>query len=291
MAVSPWVRRIVVPIADKIVYASTAYVSVKSTLNQLGDQLIDFSGPVTGPADERLREAVRLVRPMTGEGLRLLRVGGDHDGGYVMADDFAVSGAVSIGVGPDVSWDVDVAGRGIPVALFDPTVRRLPTPVPGGRFHRVGVSGLDRTQEYRPLPELVRMAGFAGRTDLLLKVDVEGAEWSALAALTPADLAPYRQMAFELHGLSDLADPDRARQVLDGLALLAEGHVPIHVHANNYDDLVRFDRAWFPNAIEVSYVRRDLLPDPVPSTSIASPLDRPCDPRVPEIPLEGILAL
>lgn len=288
MATADWFKRLVVPVADKIVYASNAYVGLKSTVNSLGDQLIDFTKPPTGPADERLHELARLVQPMTGTGLRLVRVGGDTDGGYVMADDFAASGAISVGVGPDVSWDQDIAARGITVALFDPTIRKMPAPVQNSRFFKVGIGGNDAPIGYNPLPQLVRMAGFGADDELILKVDVEGAEWDSLAALTADDLRRYRQMAFELHGLSALNDPVQADRVLGALRLLATHHVPIHAHANNYDDLVRFDDNWFPNAIEVSYLRKDLIVDPMPASTVSSPLDRPCDPRTADIPLDAL---
>jgi hypothetical protein len=291
MAVPDRIRRIVVPLADKIVYASNAYVSLKSTVNQLGDQLIDFTTPVSGGEDARLREAAALIRPMTGDDLSLVRVGGDRDGGYVMASDFAAVGAVSVGVGPDVSWDQDVARRGLRVSMFDPTVRKLPQPVPGGQFFKVGIGGSTRTEEFRPLRDLVLMAGFGAQDELILKIDVEGAEYPSLEWLSPDDLNQFRQIAIELHRLADLADPMAAESILNTLRVLAAGHVPVHVHANNYDDLVRFDRNWFPNAVEVSYVRRDLLQNPRPAVEVASGWDRPCDPRVPEIPLEALTRL
>lgn len=293
MVVSPRIRRWVTPIVDQIVYASTAYTDLKSTINQQSTRLIDFSGPPVGEADERLREAVRLLRPMHLPGARLTRVGGGHDGGYVMVDDLEpVTGALSVGVGPDVTWDLGVSRRGIRVVMFDPTVRRLPSKVPGGTFHRIGISGAaDAHGPYQPLARLVELAGFTGLDDLLLKVDVEGAEWSAFSGLGEGELAPYRQITTELHDLHRLADPDRSRDVLAALRLISRTHVPVHLHANNYCRLLRFDGDWFPDVVEATFVRRDLAQNAVPAQRVASHLDVPSDRRVVEIDLEGVLAL
>lgn len=291
MATADWFKKLVVPMADKVVYASHAYVSLKSTVNELGERLIDFDGPSRGPADDRLRQVAALIRPMTAEGLELVRVGGNHDGGYVMANDFTVGGAISVGVGPDVTWDQAVAARGIPVAMFDPTVRKLPDSVAQGRFFKVGIGGAEPIPGYRTLPGLVELAGFSRNSDLLLKVDVEGAEWESIAALEGSDLEQYRQMAFEFHGLKGLKNAKQGELITAVLEKLARNHIPIHVHANNYDELVRFDRNWFPNSVEVTYVRKDVLGQPVPAAKIASELDRPCDPRVSEIPLEAMTLL
>lgn len=292
MAVSPRIRRLVTPLADQIVYASTAYTDLKSTLNQQSRRLMAFSHAAAGPADERLRKAVRLLRPYRLPGLDLVRVGGAHDGGYLMSPGLeAVDGAISLGVGPDVSWDLDVAGRGVKVAMFDPTVRRLPTKVPNGVFYRLGVCGqADGNARYRPLSDLVAMAGFPPGAELLLKMDVEGAEWSAISSMD-GGLADYQQIVIEMHQLSRLADPVLSGEILSSLQRLTASHVPVHVHANNYSRLLRYDEDWFPDAVEVSYVRRDLAGEAILASRIRSPLDVPSDPRVADIDLEGILEL
>ena len=285
-----WFKKMAVPLADKIVYASGAYVSTKSTLNDLSSTLIAFDGEPGGAADERLLDFARAIRPMTSPGLDLIRVGGPTDGGYVMGGPLAASGAISIGVGSDVSWDHDVGARGIPIALFDHTVRKLPAHVPNGTFYRLGI-GSAHGSKTQPLDQLLMIAGFTGREDLMLKMDVEGAEWAALTQPGLADLQPFAQIVLELHGIAGLKDERSAGPVLAAVEHLTKNHVPVHVHANNYDELVRFGNWWFPNAIELSLVRRDILSDAQPAVTMRSDLDAPCDPRVTEIDLTALTRL
>ena len=282
-----WFKKLAVPLADKIVYASGAYVSTKSTLNDLSSTLIAFDGEPGGAADERLLEFARAIRPMTRPGLDLIRVGGPTDGGYVMAAPLAASGAISIGVGSDVSWDQDAGTRGIPVAMFDHTIRKLPALVPNGTFYRLGI-GSGQGPKTQPLDQLLMVAGFTGRDDLLLKMDVEGAEWAALTQPGPADLQPFTQIVVELHGIAGLKDEGSAEPILAAIEHLTKSHVPVHVHANNYDELVRFGNWWFPNAIELSLIRRDILTDAQPAVTMRTDLDAPCDPRVTEINLTAL---
>jgi hypothetical protein len=293
VVVSDRVRRLVTPLVDQIVYASTAYTELKSALNDQSRVLVDLSRPSGGPADERLRVAVDMLRPFDLVGRELIRVGGEHDGGYLMAPELSgVSGAISLGVGPDVSWDADLGRRGIRVAMFDPNVRRLPGRVANGSFHRIGVSGTDdSTARFRPLPELVAIAGLSEEHDLLLKMDVEGAEWSVLATLPDRGLSDYQQVVAELHHLGQLADRVNGERMLTGLRALTRTHVPVHVHANNYSRLWRFDDHWFPDAVEVSFVRRDMVGEIHTATRVRSALDVPSDRRVADIDLEGLLAL
>jgi hypothetical protein len=283
-----WLKRLAVPLADKVVYASSAYVSLRSSVNELTNELMEFKAAPDNPLDARLVDFVRLIQPVMSEELRMLRVGGPNDGGYVMVDDFEVAGAISIGIGSDVSWDQDIARRGIAVAMFDPTIRSLPKSVPNGHFHRLGIGDGLRDDRYVTLESLVAKAGFADSGDLLLKMDVEGAEWGALAAVPEAHLQRFRQIVVEFHHLDRLRDAGDGEFVIEQVRKLRHGHLPVHIHANNYDNVTRFGRTWFPNAIEVTYVRRDCVAAPQPATTISTPWDAPCDPRVAEISLEAV---
>lgn len=283
-----WIKRLALPIADKLVYASSAYVDLKSAQISMANLLINFSGEPAGPGDQRLHEFARRIRPWTSDHLSLVRVGGDSDGGYVMAEDFGVDAAISIGVGKDVSWDQEIAQRGIPVVMFDPTIRRAPMRIAGARFVRVGLGPKQGSGAYKSLPELLQLASLPSANEFLLKVDVEGDEWGAFAEIAPHELNRFRQIVVELHGLKALRSEREAAIVLQALTALCENHIPIHIHANNYDELVRFNSNWFPNAIEVTLIRRDRLPEARLASTIRTDLDRPCDPRVSEISLAAL---
>ena len=285
-----WFRKLSIPLADKIVYASGAYVSMKSTLNDLSSTLVTFEGEPQTTSDERLLAFATRIRPMTGSNLKLIRVGGLSDGGYVMAKPLTGGGALSIGVGADVSWDQEISACGIPVAMFDHTIRKPPAPVSSATFHRIGI-GATKTRNLQPLDRLISLAGWAGRDDLLLKMDVEGAEWSAMTQPRLVDLGMFTQIVMEFHGLGQLRDDRVAESILETVEHLCTSHVPIHIHANNYDELVRFGNWWFPNAIEVSLIRQDLLPNAKPAQGLRADLDAPCDPRVTEIDLSALTRL
>src|SRR5205807_2115231 len=75
----------------------------------------------------RFRDFLRCVQPHDVRGYRKQRIGADLDGGYVMLDDFGASRtALSLGVGPEVSWDAAMAARGLRVLQFDHTVECSP---------------------------------------------------------------------------------------------------------------------------------------------------------------------
>ena len=268
-------------------YTAASYVELKSQANDLASTLISFEKPPTTAADKQLLAAARLLQPIAVDRDRLARVGGEGDGGYVMLADAPAAVAVSIGVGPDVSWDSAVAARGTQVHMFDHTVRRLPGLVPGGTFHRLGIGPLDEGP-LRTLPSIMAISGVFQGSPTYLKMDVEGAEWSSIAACPPGLLGAFDQIVMELHDLDRLLSADRGTEVLTALRLLSDEHAPIHIHANNYARVVRFGTYWFPKAVEVSWVHRRHLTAMVPAEYLASDLDRPCDPRVTDVDLSAI---
>jgi hypothetical protein len=210
-----------------------------------------------------------------------------------MAAGAAAGGAISIGVGHDVSWDAATAARGVPVWMFDPTVDGPPRPVPGARFLPIGLGDPARTPpglegcDLRPLDAIVEATGLREREDLILKIDVEGSEW---AALRDADVGRFEQVLIEMHDLDRLADEARSVDVLATSSLLYATHYPVHIHANNERPFHRFDGIWFPEVVEVSYLRRDLLRSAMPADALATHLDRPTNPRYPDYDLSGLLS-
>ena len=276
-------------LSEHVVYTSELYADLRSRVIRMESAMIDLSLTPRSDADHRARRAAQLLRPYAIDP-PLLRVGGDGDGGYVMADLFNASRAISIGVGPDVSWDADIARRGIAVAMFDPTVEAPPTAVPGSTFHRIGLGTPEQAHatglDLAPFERIAELADAVGE-EALLKIDIEGAEWEALAAV--ADVSRFPQIALELHDLNRLRDEELGRNVLAVLEMLHRTHLPIHLHGNNEEPAVRFDRLWLPDALEVSYLRRDLAAGARPARQIDTSLDAPSNRRFADIDLSGLL--
>lgn len=232
----------------------------------------------------------------------------------------AADGLLSLGLNDDWSFDRDFARRhpGAPIIGYDPTIGRpkllrraltrtlalplalLVSPRRSWRnFVRVWDACLDYGRFFGPvarhrklwiaaatapgsisLADALADSAFAGRDRVILKVDIEGAEYAAFAALPDASLGRVSLIAVELHGL------DRHLADVQALARrLARDFAVAHVHANNYGPLV----GGMPTVIEIVWARRSLLPAPPPG--IAAPalplagLDAPNDPARPDIAL------
>lgn len=211
------------------------------------------------PEYRRVADVAGLLRTSRVEGVGFTRVGGDADGGYVMLDTLrppVVTAGYSLGIGNEVSWDLAVAGRGIDLVLYDPTVDGPPQPVPRARFVRQGIGGAVAAPGRRTLAEMIADNGHEGRDDLVLKMDVEGAEWPVLAEVGSDTLGQFAQIAVEFHRMAKVLQPQGHAEVVAAFSKLAATHVPVHVHGNNTRLPVWIGDLVLPDVLEVSWVRR-----------------------------------
>lgn len=206
------------------------------------------------------------------------RIGGPGDGGYVMAADFGRSQiAYSIGVGPQIAWDVAMAARGFRIFQYDHTVAALPQQHAAFHFTALGIGPDLSDPALLTLDEMLRRNNHQDSFGLILKIDVEGHEWHCLDALEDGVLAQFDQIVIEYHGLEYLADPpwrERAERVF---ARLGQLHLPIHVHGNNYAGYHVVAGVPVPGVIEVTYARRGRFAFSPSAACFPTPLDSPCD--------------
>lgn len=219
---------------------------------------------------------LRRLEPMRAVDLKKIRIGKECDGGYVMLDDFSgITTAYSIGICDEVSWDLNMAERGIDVFQYDHTIDALP--LQHARFHweKKGL-GASVTAELETLPRLLERNGHRGRSDMLLKCDIEGCEWDVLAALPPECLRQFKQIVLEIHFLERLTDPEFARLVERAVGVLTTDHRVINVHANNHRPYSIVGGVPLPSVLELTLARVHDVRLEKTDEVFPSPLDTPC---------------
>jgi hypothetical protein len=223
------------------------------------------------------------LAPMDPVGVAKTRIGGDADGGYVMLDCIRPAAPVlSYGVGPDITFDLAMAERGHQVTAFDHTVETMPGAHENLRWVREGIGERDTPEKH-----LATLATHAARhaeagEDMILKLDVEGAEWHALLAAPDALLARFQQIVGEFHSFESIAHAGGLGLRREVLQKLLRQFALVHVHSNNSQPFFTVHGMPVSNLLELSFVRRDVCRT-VPSTALfPTALDRPCNPRLPE---------
>ena len=230
---------------------------------------------------------LRLLAPVSVEGTAKRRVGASNDGGYVMLDDFQPDGiAYSLGIGPDVSWDLDLAERGVEIYQYDHTVAEAPVSHPRFRHFRIGVTHDDSlSPDLKRLDTILHRNGHAQRRDMVLKVDIEGHEWAALDALDDAVLGQFRQIVVEFHGMQLLEMETFRQRAHRLLSRLRQQFEVIHVHGNNFSGMPDLGGLAVPDCIELTLARKDLYTFGVSAEEFPGPLDLPNDTSRPDLAL------
>ena len=225
------------------------------------------------------------LMPKTVVGRDMIRKGRPHDGGYVMLNDFENSHiAYSVGIGYDVSWDLDMAAYGMDIYQYDHTVDAPPEANPHFRFFKTGIAGVtDPKGSFKSLGDMIRDNKHENRTDMILKMDVEGAEWEAFEHMGDDVLPHFSQIVLELHRFINADIPGHSEKILAGLAKLNHFHCPVHVHVNNYGNTAMLGGVFINDTLEVTYVRKSDHTFTDCTKIFPTELDTPTNPAAPDI--------
>ncbi len=235
------------------------------------------------------REMRSLLHVMDPVGASFIRKGGSVDGGYVMVDHNLNNAIVySLGVGNDVSWDMDMANMGCQIFLYDHTVKRLPAEHPNFHWFKTGIAGKpsdDKT--FCTIEDLIAQNGHKGRTDLILKTDIESAEWDMFADMPEEVLCQFSQIVGEFHRIARFVDPQYRDAMLRALRKINKHFQLVHAHANNLTGMILIAGVPIYYCMELAFVRRSDHTFEETKRSFPSALDFPCVPGLPDMFLGG----
>ncbi|MFC1694667.1 FkbM family methyltransferase [Pseudomonadota bacterium] len=221
--------------------------------------LMDLSHVKDTPMYKLCAETVSLLSPMDVEGGTYIRMGKNFDGGYIMLDCFHrqnVDAAYSFGISNDVSWDEAVADRGIEVFMFDHTIAQLPKLHPNFHYFKTGLTGHQKEPNLKTLSKLLTENGHEKCRNLILKMDIEGAEWDVFDETPSVVIQQFSQIVVELHGLVPEREANDSSLILKVLKKINETHQSVHVHANTGGSSLWTGDLVLPNLIEVTFIRR-----------------------------------
>lgn len=213
-----------------------------------------------------------------------VRTGGPHDGGYVMANDFRGNRiGYSIGVGPQVDWDVEMAGRGMHIYQYDHTVESVPAEHPNFHYFKLGIGPDLSDPELVTLERMLENNDHLSEENMLLKVDVEGAEWDVFDSMSSNLLQKFDQIVVEYHGLEFLDRESFRSRANRVFKTINHTHRVIHIHGNNYASFSMIHNIPVPEVLEISYARKGRFDFFESEDIFPTHLDEPCRSDVPDL--------
>lgn len=216
-----------------------------------------------------------LLSPVSLRGLGKVRLGSDHDGGYVVPADWErVQGLVSLGVGPENSFDLAFAERGVQVQSYDHSIQVLPQTHPGICWYREKIASVDQPNR-REVSLAKALARFGENISLALKMDIEGHEYAALLACPERSLARVRFITGEFHGLASAIASSQSLPIAETFLKLKQHFEVVHIHANNLAGCRLCGGFLIPQHLEITWANRQHYAFQACNEIFPTPLDRP----------------
>ena len=209
-------------------------------------------------ARPRLEKLIRRLWPVR-TGVALQRIGGAHDGGYLIPDDLAgISACFSPGVDVNASFEHDLRRRhGIDSHLADYSVEGPPMGFEPLSFTRKYLGAFDSPM-FVTLDTWVRTHDRPQADgDLLLQMDIEGGEYTTILAASEQLLSRFRVICVEIHDVEGWGQPNFFSIVEAFFEKLLRNFHVVHNHPNNCCGLVDLGGVTAPRVFELTLLRKD----------------------------------
>jgi hypothetical protein len=196
-----------------------------------------------------------LLVPKKVIGKERILIGRRMDGSYVILDDFKnVRVAYSFGIRREIQFDKNLADRGIDVYMYDHTIDSLP--YENDKFHwkKIGITGKNKSNNLlKSLEELIIENGHSSEENMILKMDVEHAEWESLKDISFKILNQFKYILIEYH----FKNESLANETLlyyNVIKKIHKTHQVFYLRCHNLYSVVNFGNNRFCKYLEVSYI-------------------------------------
>jgi hypothetical protein len=249
--------------------------------------------PAEAAVIDQRRAYFDLLQPVALSNCEFQRFGEPNDGGYLMCGNLlgAVQSGYSYGISGYDGWGCDISTKlSVTVHQYDCFDTTEPEcPKGATKFHAECVGDKAETLDGRFFDTVKNQFAKNGDSSkrIVLKMDVEGAEWNSLLSAPDEVFEQIDQLVVELHGVGDQmkTTQEQKRRVVQRLKRFFE---VAHIHYNNATCVGGLEP--FPSWVyEVLFVNKRLaIVDPSRTAIGPHPLDAPnlpsdadCQPKAP----------
>ena len=226
-------------------------------------------------SNARLRHLAQRLRPVN-TGIELIRVGAFEDGGYLIPNDlFGIGACFSPGVDKIASFEAGLLQFGIQSHLADFSVEGVPQGVKVASFIRKFIGANSGNQFISLKDWIAGTPDIEAASDLLLQMDIEGAEYEALLSTPDEVLRRFRIMAIEFHNIETWAQKDYLSIVEATFDKLLKQFYVVHNHPNNAMGIVDLHGFKAPRLFEITLIRKDRAQQVHGYATLPHSLDRP----------------
>jgi hypothetical protein len=207
--------------------------------------------------NSRLKQFFSDIKPVR-TNHELIRLGGNNDGGYLVPNDLeGIEVCFSPGVSDLADFERDLIKRGIKCFLADYSVDGPPFRSELIDFEKKYLGPVEN-EIFITLEKWIKQKA-RQKSDFILQMDIEGAEYGIIFDTSLDTLRKFRILVIEFHGLDGLCDKFGFEIInLTFTKLLKEFDV-VHVHPNNYVPPIRYKDFIIPPTVEFTFLRKDRI--------------------------------
>lgn len=218
---------------ERFVWSIVAALALGAIVSATQGTVQDQAGPLRATKPQVRQALFNELQPVVLANCTFQRFGEPNDGGYLMCGNLlgGVQAGYSYGIANYDQWGCDISTRlRVKLHQYDCFDTRQPA-CPGGDtvFHPQCVGVAAKTEEGRVFDSMQNQFAKNGDASkrLVVKMDVEGAEWDSLLHASHETLQRIDQLAIELH----FFEPQDYVKVVRRLKQFF--HV-VHLHFNNF---------------------------------------------------------
>jgi hypothetical protein len=225
-----------------------------------------------GSSREEIARFLASVRPVLTEH-KLIRIGGDADGGYLVPDDLeGIRTCFSPGVAATADFEEACARRGIRSLMADYSVEGPPVSNPLFSFEKKYLGSRD-DEVFTTLESWIGRNA-PGESDMILQMDIEGGEYPVLLSTSRTTLRRFRTIVIEFHSLELIAERFGLQQIALAFGQLTQDFDVVHAHVNNGTAVLRYKGFELPPLMEFTFHRKDRSTRRSAATHFPHALDR-----------------
>ena len=251
-------------------------------LRDLVRQLLLTSGKSIAEATDikDLERFIEKFRPKS-VGKKLIRIGGKGDGAYLLPDDLSgISTCFSPGVDVTSTFEEELAERyGINSFMVDFSVDK---PAIDNKFFHFDKKFLGNKNDEK----FIRLEDWVKNntnddSDLLLQMDIEGAEYEVIIDTPGEVFKKFRIMAIEFHFLDMMFNKNAFKMVEAVFDKLSSDFTVAHIHPNNSRPIINKNSIDIPELLEFTFLRNDRVELSLEKLKFPHALDEQCVPHRP----------
>ena len=197
-----------------------------------------------------------LLKVYESKKYKKIRLGKDHDGGYIIYDNIPCDILFSCGILNDDSFEHEFTKKyNCKCIAFDGSIQKLPHPSPDIKFVKKFIGGKN-TDKFTNLHELI-----SENKNIILKMDIEGGEYPFLNSLPKKLLNKINMIAIEFHSSKLKWGYFDDLEKLNCFKKLNSTHCLCHIHGNNNGGVREYNGVIVPQVFECLYIKKKFVKD------------------------------